>query len=766
MIRCLVRLSLYLLVGLLPAVAQLAEEGADRMVMADGLFARAMYSLAAQEYEAILREEPDMAKADVVHFRLGECCRRLGKTLDADKHFGLVFKKYPQSDLRHRAGFRRAGLFAAAGYHDAAVDLYRTVLEAQPPTDVASACWYLLGESLLELERDDKAAKAFEHVVTDFPSSRFHAYARLKLGRLLVDRDDEAVQARARKLFQAVADNPPDPRLGAEGWFQVAASYYRVGQFDKSADAYRTLARKYSKDDRTLESRLRAAWAAHNAGRYANALGLCNARPDQAANEAEWLYLKANCLRQLLRHALAADTYRLLRKAYPASRLAQAGRYELALALYNDGKYEAAVDEATALVGGARMQEDIYWLLAESHAALNQVDKAVQYYRLVARDYPTGKVACEATYRLAYHLQARSDFVQAAEQFMRVADHWPEHDLVPRALFAAGYCWSQAESDDKAVAVWSRVVEEHSPNPLVEEAMFQKAMSEVRLRRDADALGSLRELHRRFPDSAFAVEGSYWEGRLLQQAEHYTDAEACLRRVLDAADTRPELKREAQLALAYVLQTLDKDQEAADRFQALLGTPAGEALSASVIEWLAQYRLQQQAYAKAVHAARRLVIETRTATVRQAGWYVLGRAYAGQGATADAVAAYENVLARGGAAPCMAEAALALGDAALAADNAAPAADYFERAATHDGASVSVRARAYAGQGRAARARGDLDCAARYFMTVAILYDDPVLVPDCLTQAAACLEAAGNPEGAARARAEREARYPDLETAE
>ncbi len=762
MTRRTLLLSLYVLGCLCRvAVAQLPEEGAARLVLADGLFAREMFGLAAQEYEAILREEPDLSEADVVHFRLGECYRRTGKALDADKHFGLVFKNYPQSEFRHRAGFRRAGLFADMGYHDAAVDLYRAVLKDSPPTDVGAASWYLLGESLLQLERDDDAIAAFERVVRDFKDSEFHAYGLLKLGQVLVKGEDKAGHARALKLFQYVADNPPDARVGAEGWFQVAECLYRASAFEKSAEAYRKLGKLYPKDTRTAESRLRAAWANHNASRYADALRLCEGQSINEKDTAEWVYLKANCLRQLMRHADAVACYRGLLTDYPGGRFAEAARHELALALYNGGLYKEAVGEAENLVGSGHLQKDIYWLLAESHAALGQADEAVQYYRLIVRDFADSEVACEATYRLAYHLQSRSDFVQAAEQFASVSIRCPDHDLVPRALFAAGYCWSRAGSDEKAVAAWRGLVEEHTADPLVEEAIFQKAMSEVRLKRDTDALSSLRELRRRFPESTFTVESAYWEGRLLQQAEKFADAEASLRLVL-AADTRPDLRREAQLALAYVLQAQDKDQEAADRFQKLLGTPEGEGLSESLLEWLAQYRLEKKAYAQSVDAAKRLVSESRPAKWRQSGWYILGRAYDAQGQKAKAIKAYRGVIALGGEDPSVAEAALALGDTALAAGDAEAAAGYFERAATHTGGTISARARAYAGQGRAARASGDFDKAARYFMSVAILYDDPVLVPDCLAQAAACLRASGDIEGAERALAERERRYQDI----
>ncbi|NQU40211.1 MAG: tetratricopeptide repeat protein [Lentisphaerae bacterium] len=754
-------LSLFVLVALAASLpAQQAQEGAERVVLADGLFAREMFTLAAQEYEAVLREEPDLPAADAVHFRLGESYRRSNRILDADKQFSIVFNDYPKSEFRHRAGFRRAGLFMDAGHHDAAVDLYRAVLKAGPPDDVAAACWYLQGEALLALDRLDEAVPVFERVDKEFAASEFHGYALLKLGHIFSRGTDQKRNERALDYFRRVADAPPNDRLAAEAWFQLAEWYFRAGAFDKSSDAYRHLAKHYPNDTRRAESSLHAAWAAHNAARYADALRLCETAPAGGAAAAEWLYLKANCQRQLLHHSDAATNYRLLLADHASSRFAAAARYELALALYKDGDYKAAIGEAEKLTANPELQKDIYWLLAESHAALGQTDDAVQYYRLIVRDFPDSDVACDATYRLAYHLQTRSDFVQAAEQFSSVATRWSTHTSAPRALFAAGYCWSRAGSDEKAVAAWSSLVQKHPTDPLVEESIFQKAMSEVRLKRDSDALTSLRELRRRFPSSSFTVDAAYWEGRLLQQAERYADAEASLRIVLEA-NTRPDLQREAQLALAYVLQAQNKDVEAADRFQTLLGTPAGDGLSEALLQWLAQYQLEHKAYEPAVQAAQRLVSADRAKKWQQAGWYLLGQAHTAAGKSPAAVAAYEMVVKVGGDTPEVVEAALALGDAALAADEPERARGFYEKAANHPAGSLSARARAYAGQGRAAQSRGEFDTAARYFMSVAILYNDPILVPDCLAQAAVCLTAAGKTDAANKALSELKTRYPD-----
>ena len=47
----------------------------DRRAFADGLYSRGMHALAAREYDALLKDLPDVAERDVVLYRLGECLR-------------------------------------------------------------------------------------------------------------------------------------------------------------------------------------------------------------------------------------------------------------------------------------------------------------------------------------------------------------------------------------------------------------------------------------------------------------------------------------------------------------------------------------------------------------------------------------------------------------------------------------------------------------------------------------------------------------------
>jgi TolA-binding protein len=76
---------------------------------------------------------------------------------------------------------------------------------------------------------------------------------------------------------------------------------------------------------------------------------------------------------------------------------------------------------------------------------------------------------------------------------------------------------------------------------------------------------------------------------------------------------------------------------------------------------------------------------------------------------------------------------------------------------------LGVRARAYVGLARTAKAVGNLDDAARYYMSVAILYEDNEMVPESLYEAAAIFRKKGDFTASDNAVRELKERYPNSE---
>ncbi|MCE9615201.1 MAG: tetratricopeptide repeat protein [Lentisphaerae bacterium] len=758
-----------LLAGLLLAHTVCAADPlpeSDRLQLADGLYARDMHDLAAAEYAAFLRDHAASPEAAAATYRLAECYRALGRRPDADKAFKAVVDGFPQSDYRFRAAFRRADLHLEMGQPESARALYNELLAAGPPPDIAAAALFFMADAARQTGDAAAAETALERIRKEHPTSEYCAYALLKLGEIHTGQSMNSPGDDVLAMYTQALTNAPTERVAAEALFQLAEARYARGEYDQSATLYQRLLTSYPGDIRAGRARLRGAWAAHNAGLYADALRLADqALSDPApAEKADWLYLKANCQRQLVRDADALATYTALLAAAPEGKLADAARLELALTLYRMGRYDDAVAAAQKLTLTPDNRKDVYWLLAESFAALKRDDEAVQYYRLIATEFPQSDVAADAMYRLAYHLQTRGDAHEAAQFYERVAAGFPQHALAPQALLAAGFCRTATGQDDDAVRIWSRLVEKFPQDARVEEALYRKALGEIRLERRDQALATMRTLLAKFPASSFAADAHFWQGALLREANRPADAERELRLALDAKP-RLELERECRLNLALILHQRGAFEEAADNLQSLLAGPERKDLTPSLLQWLAEYEGEKKRPERAAAAAEALIAVSENDAGRQIGWTLLGRTHLARHRPADAQAAFAKALSFPTRTAFAAEAALRLGDLKLDAGEPAAAAPYYEQAAglASDDSLTGLRAQAYAGLGRAAKAGGDAESAARYFLSVAVLYDDAALVPECLGEAALALQQQGRADDARRTADELRQRYPKSE---
>lgn len=753
-----------------------ADAYADRLLFADGLYVRGMHDLALREYTALLKAFPDGASNDAAMFRLAECLRLKGDDATAGRFYSHVVANFRASPFRLRAAYRRARLYADGGDHESAIAHFQVILSETPPPDLAAAARFHLGESLQANGDTDAADAAFALIPEKHPDSEFQVYALMKRAEIRRDRwaalylgGDAAATAigdQALEFFdQALKRGGPD-RLVAEALFQTAEIHFRRKAYGRSADFYRQLLTRFPNDMRSAQAWLQAAWSAVNIGLYADALEAVDKAleaPSRADTHDEWLYIKANCERQLLQHDKAVATYRELLTLFPQSRFVDAVHYELAVAHYKAGEYARAVAEAERVRLTPALRADVCWLLAESYAALDQSAQATQYYRIVVRETPGSERARDAMYRLAHQLQKQASYREASRFYLELVTAYPQDALAPQSLFASAFCLAQDGAYEAAVRDWRRLAQEYPDHELNEDAIYQKAMGEVRLGRRSDAATTLTELRRRFPKGRFVADAWYWEGMLLYEQEKFAEADQALREARRAA-TRDDLRREATFQLGLVLQKRGQSEESAALLQELVTSPLSGKFPPALLEWLAAYHGAQQQYDRMVQVAE-LLAQSPEPARQQAGAVLAGRAHLASGRGEAAEAAFRRALETGALTPYAGEAALQLGDLALARKAAAEAARFFQQASdTAAGdAALAIRARAFMGLGRVADLAGNNADASKRFLSVAILYDDPELVPESLYLAAQAFDRLGRGEDREKVVRELAERYPDSE---
>lgn len=755
-----------LLIGLSLPVLALNES--EQLQFADGLYARGMWETALKEYQAYLTQNPRTASRDAVTYRMGECYRSLGRTTEADQTYQRVFDEFDGGEFHFRAGLRRAELLEQSGKREEQIQLLQAMLKGNPMPEMGAACQFALGVALEKQGKLDEASKAYDVVLTRYAGTQLIPYAALALAG--IDRRGEG--RRAALLYGLAAATPGSPRMGAEALFQLGDFCYSRKDYEAAAQAYEKLAAQYPKDERVAESRLQQAWSLYNARRYAEALKICSSETAGAAVEAgkiqEWLYLKANCLRQVMKNEEAAETYAELLKTNPKGDMAASAAYERALSLFKLGRFQAAIDQARGLINMERVRRDVCWLLGESSAAIHDDAGAVQYFRLLLDQYPDSELAGDALYRLAHLLQKKGDYLQAAELFGRLAKDFPKHDLVAQALFAQASCLGTAKKPEQAVAAYARLLEKFPQNRFVEDALYQKAISETFLRRDAQALETWNELLTKFKTTKYQADARFWSGVLLEEAGKLEESEAAFRLVFKSEPAAADdLVMRTRFRLALVLQRRGKPDEAAPFLQDLLGTPMREKFPLELLEWLADYQLKKREFAKANAVADLLLAQVKTDVWTQSAWCLKGKILMGQARNDEAEQAFIRVTTVSSKSLALAEAWLKLGELGLLAGDAEKARRAFEESATLAATDqmLPVRVRAYAGIGKALKHKGDHAGAARHFLSVAVLFDDPDLVPECLYEAAGEFAAAGRADDARKAKKELLERYPDTDWA-
>ncbi len=750
------------------------QQYSERMQFANGLYTRKMYDLASREYASIVMAFPNGKENDAATFRLAESLRLQGKIDEAAKLYSRIVVHYKNSPFRLRAAYRRGRIYMDLGDYQSASAHFGAILRENPPAELAAATLFYLGESQLKSGNRDSADKTFIQLIQQHPDSMFQTHALMYRGEIYRDKWLESLEkkeaagdqfaTKALGFFQQALSKETNERMAAEDLFQMAEIYFRQHKYEKSTELYHQLMTQYPHDERALTAGMQAAWSASNSGMYAEALNLANkALSDPALKKSrdEWLYLKANAERQLMQNRDAVKSYLRLLIKYPDSRFSVPARYEIAVTYFKMGKYQDAIHHAEMIRITPEVRSDVCWLLAESYAALNKSAEAVQYYRMVVRTDPTSDRARDAMYRLAHQLQTQNAWREASQAYNKLVAQFPKSDLAPKSLYASAFSLQRANAYDKAVRDWRRLVTDYPKSKLVEDAMYQKALCEIRLSRKQDATATLDELIRRFPQGRFVADAFYWKGVLLFELKQYQPAEDALRMAMNKS-TREELKSDAAFQLGIVLQNMQKPQEAAELFKGLLDDPVNTKFSPALLEWLAGYYAEQKNAANSEKAARLLIARTKEKGWQQTGYVLLGRALDKQGKDKTAADAYRKALSIKVITRYTADAALRLGDIELARQHAAKATDWYKvaTAKTTPDNALAIKARAYMGLGRAADAGGDKADASRYYMSIAILYDDPKLVPEALYRAAVAYDGLRHKEDRNKAAQELMKRYP------
>ena len=332
--------------------AALALAPADRLQMADKMFAKGLYADAVKEYAA-LRDEKTIAEADVT-FRIAECSRALGREKEALPVYEKLLLKDIPTSMR-------------------AVVLYRV------------ACARNDAALFLECEKTD-------------PKGRYVLFARLKRALILAKSDKAESRREATGIFFELSLSEVKS-IAEEATYAAATLAYGDKRWKEAAILFGRLAKDYPNSAHLAAVRAPRAWSAFLAGRYTDCLIACG-----ESSEEELSYLRGAALMALDRREEGLAELTRYVELHPQ------GRYRAAADLpVQRARFDAALkrDDTAAAVQAAKLaaadsdSPSDALRLAWIHERAGAAAAAQAEYRRIAERWPKDPAAGEALFALA-----------------------------------------------------------------------------------------------------------------------------------------------------------------------------------------------------------------------------------------------------------------------------------------------------------------------------------------------------------------------------
>ncbi|MCQ2390639.1 MAG: tetratricopeptide repeat protein [Kiritimatiellae bacterium] len=630
--------------------------------------------------------------------------------------------------------FTLAREFSRRGLHAEALKELESV--APGPGVAGDELAYWLGEEYRAVGRSSEALAQSRKIVQSYPKSRYLPYAKLAVAlsekgkaqqELMLSLDTKDVPKPVRDAaryhlaaHRAQSDNPAERRLAQATYLDLASSSdprvveealyfsamlsYRDKRYAEAAALFARLFKTAPNGRRAAEARLYAAWSNHLVNRHAETLALV--RPLVAQHNEDASYLAAVSLQALEKRDEALAAFDIVLRDFPNSR-------------YADSLWSARLNLLVSK--------------GDSQAVLDMLKK---------RGDPPADAAANA-FTAGYDAAAKLKQWKPALEYARRAAALKSPQAA-RARYMAGVFEACLGRRAEAIHTWTNLLVAEPNSPFAADALKSRAMEELSDKNYAAANRSFTELARRFPNRVASAEDLYWRGTAARGAGDLPEAERLFTAALAAKPT-PEFTREIQLELAYLLQKRGEVVGAVKAMAQLLDTKAVERLPDAELAWLAENALDQKMPEAARGAAE--VLERRTSDLawRQIAAEMIGEAYDALDMGDAAMAAYRRAFDVDVRTDRGAKAALRLGELESAAGRHAEAASYLtaavERAQTKN--LLGLRMRAYTALAKDKDACGFEKEALGYYMLVATLFDDPIVVPPAMTRAAEILRKQG-----------------------
>jgi tol-pal system protein YbgF len=451
-----------------PYAAQLLMDQADALYE---LPERRKESIAA--YAAVASRYPKSPVAAQALYMAGFAALEQGDSATALKQANAFLSAYPKHDLTPDVVHVAAESQLLLGKVAEADKRYAELLEKYPAHGNVELWTIRRGLALALQKKHSEAIGLLQPALASLRTPTLVAEAQYLIGSGQLELKQEA---EAIKSLEASLAADPKWRQADETLLALAGVYRRQNDLDKVKAALQKLIADFPASPILDKALFRLGEAAYVSGDYPAAA----AAHRQVVDKWPQSPLVPHALHELgcaelaqKQPAAAEKTLGRLLHEFPKHPLAAQARYTRGMARYQQANYAPAVEDLQAMLKAdpqAPEQADARYVLGLSQMGLKQFDAAQATFQTLLDQKPPYSGADNVLYQLAWAQKLSGDEEQAAKTFAELAQKHAESPRVAEALYHVGEAAYKNKDYDKAVESYYAVIQKAGKSELGEKA--------------------------------------------------------------------------------------------------------------------------------------------------------------------------------------------------------------------------------------------------------------------------------------------------------
>ncbi|MBL8877476.1 MAG: tetratricopeptide repeat protein [Phycisphaerales bacterium] len=522
---------------------------------------------AAKRLAEWLAAYPQSGDQDRVLLALAQAEHAAGRG-DAAAHYRAVIE-HSSSPFVAEASLGLAALLREQGRREDATKLLNSLNGKQLSADSLAGAQLQRARMLFDDGKFADAQRMFESLASANNAGAVEAgYWAAKCALRLGKAED------AFTRLQPLIDGNPPPRLAAGMRYDALVALVRLG---RTADAQRGLTafqRDFAKHELAVDALYLSAVLAHQAKDYDASRATCIAFLERAgeqhasAGDAKFLLAESDYLAGRLAEALAE--FDRFEREHPNDEQTRDAAVRIGLILYRQNKLDEAarrLEPLAATTGQDAALRPVLQALGGIALARGEWKAAERHLRRVVEADPVGAGADDAWLRLGIACERQERYADAQVAFDTVIDKFPQTVHRLQAVFERGQCLLMENKPEPAKSAFELVIREGKDARLVGPAHEHLAAIATRSK-DYTAAARHYQMAADSGDTASGSDALLRQGEALVAAGQYAEAQRALASFLSNQPSA-EQRSVAQANLAIALARQNRADDALNAIRAL-----------------------------------------------------------------------------------------------------------------------------------------------------------------------------------------------------